>query len=76
MIPKLPRGVGTGPLRKQWEAAEVDKKWEESAWAKSKAKLERRRELSDFERFKVMRLKKQVSWFLGSVLGRGERFFD
>lgn len=60
VISKLPRGIGSGPLKGKWEAAEVEKKWEESAFAKSRAKSHKRRQLNDFERFKVMRLRKQV----------------
>ena len=61
VIPKLPRAVRNSVLRKEWEKAEVEKQWENSAWAKHKAKERRRRQLTDFERFKVMRLRKQVS---------------
>ena len=60
VIPKLPRALGTGALRKAWEKEEVDKKWEESAWAKNRERRQKRRALTDFERFKVMRLRKQV----------------
>lgn len=59
-IPKLPRAAGTGPVKKLWEKEEIDEKWEQSSWAKKKAQMDRRRNLTDFERFKVMRLKKQV----------------
>ncbi|KAK2764984.1 hypothetical protein FQN54_008683 [Arachnomyces sp. PD_36] len=58
-IPKLPRAAGTGPVKKLWEKEGVDEKWEQSSWAKKKAQTDRRRNLTDFERFKVMRLKKQ-----------------
>jgi large subunit ribosomal protein L14e len=61
VIPKLPRGAGTGALKKVWDSHEVDKKWEESNFQKSRQRSIKRRQLSDFERFKVMRLKKQVS---------------
>ncbi|KAL8803356.1 MAG: hypothetical protein Q9200_006258 [Gallowayella weberi] len=60
VIPKLPRAAGRGPVAKAWEKAEVDSKWEQSAWAKRRDQREKRRALSDFERFKVMKLKKQV----------------
>ena len=60
VIPKLPRAAGRGPVAKKWEEAEVEKKWAESAWAKRRAQQEKRRSLGDFERFKVMLLKKQV----------------
>lgn len=61
VIPKLPKAAGTGPLSKLWEKEEIDKKWAESSWAKKREQQEKRRALSDFERFKVMRFKKQVS---------------
>lgn len=60
VIPKLPRAAGRGPVAKAWEQNEVEQKWDESAWAKRRAWREKRRNLSDFERFKVLRLTKQV----------------
>lgn len=60
VIPKLPRAAGTGPVRKLWEKEEIDAKWAASNWAKKTAQTERRKNLTDFERFKVLRLKKQV----------------
>jgi Ribosomal protein L14 len=62
VIPKLPRAAGTGPVRRLWEKNEIDQKWAESSWAKKKEQQDKRRNLGDFERFKVMRLKKQVSF--------------
>ncbi|KAL9106784.1 MAG: hypothetical protein Q9227_008206 [Pyrenula ochraceoflavens] len=59
VIPKFPRAAGTGPTRRLWEKNEVDKQWDESAAAKKSKRQELRRGLNDFERFKVMRLKKQ-----------------
>lgn len=61
VIEKLPRAAGTAPLKKQWDAQEIEKKWEGSNYAQTREKTIRRRQLSDFERFKVMRLRKQVS---------------
>lgn len=46
-------------MKKFWEEAQIDAKWKESSWAKRKEQNERRRALTDFDRFKVMRLKKQ-----------------
>ncbi|MCJ1249624.1 hypothetical protein MMC30_006850 [Trapelia coarctata] len=60
ILPNLPRAVGNGPLAKAWKKYEVDEKWMESSWAKKREQREKRRGLSDFERFKVMRLKKQA----------------
>lgn len=60
VIPKLPRAAGRTAVAKAWEKAEVEQKWAESAWAKRREQREKRRALTDFDRFKVMRLKKQV----------------
>ena len=60
MMQKLPRGIGHGPLKKKWEEAKIDQQWTDSTFAKSRARSDKRRQLNDFERFKVMRLKKQV----------------
>jgi len=60
VIPNLPKAAGTGPVKKLWEKHEVDKKWAESSWAKKREQQDRRKNLTDFERFKVLRLKKQV----------------
>ncbi|KAK6433222.1 hypothetical protein LTR95_010607, partial [Oleoguttula sp. CCFEE 5521] len=60
VIEKLPRGAGSAALQKLWQAQEVEGTWNKSTYAINKAKTMRRRELNDFERFKAMRLKKQV----------------
>ncbi|KAI9934018.1 GAL4 enhancer protein [Aspergillus wentii] len=60
VIPKLPRAAGTGPVRKLWEKNEIDGKWAKSNYAQKTLQNERRKNLNDFERFKVLRLRKQV----------------
>jgi len=59
VIEKLPRGARTGTVKSAWEKAKIDEKWEETSWAKTRLRAERRKNLTDFDRFKVMRLKKQ-----------------
>ena len=59
VIEKLPRGARTGAVKAAWEKAEIDSKWAESNWAKKKLQQERRKALTDFDRYKVLRLKKQ-----------------
>lgn len=59
VISTLLRGSRHGTVKKQWEKAEIDSKWKETNWAKKRDQIERRRGLSDFDRFKVLRLKKQ-----------------
>jgi len=62
VVPKLPRAIGHGPLKAKWKDAEVEKKWKESSFAKGRVQSSKRRGLTDFERFKVLRLRKQVRW--------------
>jgi large subunit ribosomal protein L14e len=59
VIDKLPRGARSGAVKAAWEKAGIDEKWRESNWAKKRAQQVRRKALTDFERFKVLRLKKQ-----------------
>ena len=60
MIPKLPLAIGHTGLKTQGEKHEIEQKFNGSKYAQGKAKLARRKELSDFERFKVMALRKQA----------------
>ncbi|KAJ6023541.1 uncharacterized protein N7446_013906, partial [Penicillium canescens] len=61
-IPQLPRAAGTGPVKKLWAKNEIDGKWAKSAFAQRTDRSERRKNLSDFERFKVLRLRKQARY--------------
>ncbi|USP80678.1 uncharacterized protein yc1106_07952 [Curvularia clavata] len=60
VIPKLPRASGVGHVAKKWEENKVQQKFDESAWAKKRAAMQKRRGLNDFERFKVMKMRKQA----------------
>ena len=60
VIEKLPLATGSGALKKRWAEAKIDEKWTNSGYAKRLQKEARRKQLNDFERFKVMRLRKQV----------------
>ncbi|MCJ1326539.1 hypothetical protein MMC10_003204 [Thelotrema lepadinum] len=60
VLEKLPRAIGHGALSKRWEKDEVDSKWKDGVWSKRNAQREKRKNLTDFERFKVMRLRKQA----------------
>ena len=55
----LPRGARRPTVKKFWEKNEIDSKWKETNWFKRRQQTQRRKELTDFDRFKVMRLKKQ-----------------
>lgn len=62
VLSKLPRGTGVGTVKSAWAKAEVDSKWAESTWAKKRAQFQKRKQLNDFERFKVLKLRKQVGY--------------
>lgn len=59
VLPNLPRGARTPTVKKCWEKAEIDQKWKDSNWAKKRDQKAKRSALTDFDRFKVLRLKKQ-----------------
>jgi large subunit ribosomal protein L14e len=57
-VPKLPRSASSGIVKKYVEKADIVAKWQSTAWAKKRAAAEKRRTLTDFERFQVMVHKK------------------
>ncbi|SPO03805.1 probable ribosomal protein L14.e.B, cytosolic [Cephalotrichum gorgonifer] len=59
VVADLPRGARHAALKKFWAKSEIDAKWKETSWFKRRQQNERRQALTDFDRFKVMRLKKQ-----------------
>ncbi|KAH6655424.1 ribosomal protein L14-domain-containing protein [Truncatella angustata] len=59
IVVPVPRAARTGAVRKVWEKQEVDAKWKSTSWAKRQVINGRRKALTDFERFTVLRLKKQ-----------------
>lgn len=64
VIENLPRAAKTKALKKKWDEADVESKYSQSGYAQRREKLLRRRALTDFERFKVMRLRKQARFEL------------
>ncbi|KAF8535936.1 ribosomal protein L14-domain-containing protein, partial [Trichophaea hybrida] len=59
VIPSLPRGARTAIVSKIWENQSIDEQWSNSAFAKRINSNNRRSALNDFDRFKVMVLRKQ-----------------
>lgn len=68
VVEKLPRAAGTAALKKQWDAQEIESKFNNSDYAKKRAQQTKRRNLNDFERFKVMRLRKQARFQVRKTL--------
>lgn len=59
VVEGLPRGARGPTVQKFWEKNQIDAKWKETNWFKRRQQIERRKALTDFDRFKLMRLKKQ-----------------
>lgn len=58
---KIPRGVGHKALVKAFNKNDVLNKWNKTAWAKKLKARETRRNLNDFDRYKVMVSKRKRS---------------
>lgn len=58
------RGVRTGKLRKALSKENVQKSYDESALGKSYTNQSRKEQLTDFERFKVLNLRRRLSILL------------
>lgn len=57
---KIPRSPRAKKLKKEFDAADVIGKWEQSSLAKRIASRRARANTTDFDRFKIMVAKKQV----------------
>ncbi|XP_057211216.1 60S ribosomal protein L14 [Triplophysa rosa] len=55
---KVPHSARQKFVKLAWEKAEVNKKWEESNWAKKIEARKKRAAMSDFDRYKVMKARK------------------
>ena len=61
VVEKLPRNSTQKNLLKGWETQGIKAKWDATAWAKKLDSKKKRAALSDFDRFKVMVAKKEIS---------------
>lgn len=67
MVKKLPRSARSKTLRKALLAQKTVEEWAATPAAKELAAKKKRSELNDFERFKVMLLKRQKKHLLGTA---------
>uniref|UniRef100_A0A4W5QP32 Large ribosomal subunit protein eL14 n=1 Tax=Hucho hucho TaxID=62062 RepID=A0A4W5QP32_9TELE len=58
---KVPHSARQKFVKRAWEKAQVTEKWAESNWAKKIEARQKRAQMSDFDRFKVMKAKRMVS---------------
>ncbi|KAJ2847876.1 hypothetical protein IWW36_000456 [Coemansia brasiliensis] len=59
VVKRLPRDVSAKVLAKYLEKQQVVEAWQKTAWAKKLEARKRRANMTDFDRFKLMRLRKQ-----------------
>ena len=56
---KMPMKAGERFVSNKWKTEEIDKKWSETKWYKGLAAKNTKRNLTDFERYQVMRIKQK-----------------
>ncbi|KAI0522284.1 ribosomal protein L14-domain-containing protein [Xylaria bambusicola] len=67
---EIPRALRTSTLKTFWEKGEIDKKWLASKWAQRAQRTERRKALTDFQRFQLLRAKKQQRYEVRKALAK------
>ena len=60
----IKRSIKTGKLDAAWKEQDVDAKWAKTSWAKKRVAKTKRANLTDFQRFKAMVLRKKVRLFV------------
>jgi large subunit ribosomal protein L14e len=56
----IQHGARQGTVAAAWTKADVNSKWDQTAWAKKRAVKARRAAMNDFDRFKLMKARKRV----------------
>ncbi|KAI7884772.1 60S ribosomal protein L14 [Lichtheimia hyalospora FSU 10163] len=70
VVKGLPRNAGQSVLIKFLEKEEVLAKWNKTAWAQKLATRQTRSKLSDFDRFKVAKLKNKRRFAVNSAVAQ------
>ncbi|RCI05826.1 hypothetical protein CU098_013320 [Rhizopus stolonifer] len=73
VLKNLPRNVGKTALAKALEKNETVAAWNKTAWAKKLEQRKARAGLSDFDRFKLAKLKNQRRFTLGSAVAAAKK---
>ena len=68
---KISHSAREKQVRKAYEEANINTKWEQTAWARRIARKARRAQLTDFDRFKLKVLRQRVSIIIRSNLRQG-----
>ncbi|CDS11198.1 hypothetical protein LRAMOSA03461 [Lichtheimia ramosa] len=70
VVKGLPRNAGQSVVKKFLEKEDVMAKWSKTAWAQKLATRQTRSNLSDFDRFKVAKLKNQRRFAVNSAVAQ------
>ncbi|CAO3655937.1 unnamed protein product [Mucor hiemalis] len=73
VLKNLPRNIGQSALIKALEKNETVALWNKTAWAKKLEQRKVRSNLSDFDRFKLSKLKNQRRFQLGSAVAAAKK---
>ncbi|KAK9767681.1 hypothetical protein K7432_002320 [Basidiobolus ranarum] len=68
VVKSLPRSVGSGALQKAIEKQEIVATWNKTTWAQKLDARQKRAALTDFDRFKLMKLRKQRRNIVGKQI--------
>ena len=68
---KISHSAREKQVRKAYEEANINTKWEQTAWARRIARKARRAQLTDFDRFKLKVLRQRVNIIIRSNLRQG-----
>ena len=66
----MPRSLRNGLLRKKWVAEKVQEQWEKTTWAQKIADRAKRSQLTDFDRFKLMKAKQARNRLINVEFGK------
>merc|ERR1711918_80637 len=67
---KIPRSLRGGLLKKKWEENKIQEQWDKTVWAKKIANREKRAQLTDFDRFKLMKAKQARNRLINVEFGK------
>ncbi|ESO06845.1 hypothetical protein HELRODRAFT_77115, partial [Helobdella robusta] len=67
---KFPHSARTGVVKKAWEKADINKLWSETSWAKKIEAQNKRKVMTDFDRFKLFKAKQARNRLVRIEFGR------
>ncbi len=67
---RIPHSARTSTVRKAWEKADIQKKWLGTTWAKKLAAKKRRADMTDFDRYKLMRAKQKRTRIINTEVNK------